>query len=345
MDDPLAKRYCDFDGDYQDEESKNLLDSFKSEYVPSRLSGKNLNFGSIKWTKNGVDVDNREHVQYLDQFCDYFVQNCKTLIRRAVQKEKNSKPIHDSLFLEVAHHAEFCNSKCQNFCGRKELIDQIFASLKRKDLDKPLALYGVSGSGKTSIMAMIAKRAHAELGKNSKVMIRFLGTTPDSSSISMVIQSICRQIISVYDVDVKMPPSFDQFTDVIDFFHSLLKNASDNCNGSPLLIILDSLDQLESTHRAYMCKWLPKTCPPNVKIVLSTLPDLHGILDNLKKILFGGVCFYGVQGLPDDTMDEILDSWMGDINRKITDKQREYIQTGKPFYSTIISHIVFNKHR
>ncbi|XP_072026817.1 NACHT domain- and WD repeat-containing protein 1-like [Amphiura filiformis] len=325
--DPLARRYCDFDGDNMDEEAKTLLDSFKSEYVPSRLSPKNLNFCSINWTEHGVDVDNNDHVQYLEQFCDTFVDNCKTLIRRAIQKEKNSQSINDSLFLEVAHHAEFCNSKCQNFCGRKEIINEMFSSLKRKDFDKPLVLHGVSGSGKTSIMAMIAKQAHTELGKDSKVMIRFLGTTPESSSISMVIQSICRQIISVYSLNVKMPALFDQFTDLVDFFQTVLKKVSDNCKGCPLLIILDSLDQLESTHNAYQCRWLPKTCPPNVKIVMSTLPHLHGILDNLKKILFGGVCFYGVQGLPDDTMDEIMDSWMGNINRRITNKQKEYIRT------------------
>ena len=311
-----------------DAEAKTLLDNFKIEYVPSRLSSKNLHYYDIDWTENGVDVDNADHVQYLEQFCDTFVNNCKSLVRLAIQKEKNSKPICDDLFLEVAHHAEFCNSKCQNFCGRKEFIEEIYESLKRKDLQKPLVLHGISGSGKTSIMAMIAKKAHSELGKNATVITRFLGTSPDSSSISMVIQSICQQIVAVYGLDVKMPGLFDQFTDLVDFFQSLLQVVSDNCKGQTLLIILDSLDQLESTHNAYQCRWLPRTCPLNVKIVLSTLPDLHGILDNLKRMLVGTVCFYPVKGLPNDTMDEILDIWMGDINRKVTVEQKGYIRTG-----------------
>ena len=326
--DPLAGRYCDLQDSKLDEEAKLLSDRLKGEYVPSKVSPKNLHHYEIDWTENGVDVNNDKHVQYLQQFCANFMSNCKKLIQRALDKAKKLQSIHDPLFEEVVHQAEFCNTKCQNFCGRKGIIEEIFTALKKKEVTKPLVVHGPSGAGKTSIMAMIAKKAQEELGQEHIIMIRFLGTTPDSSSIAMVIQSICRQIITVYGFDTKFPAVFDQFTELVDFFKALLKKVSNECNGQPLLILLDSLDQLASTHNAYQCRWLVRICPPNVRIVLSTLPELHGILDHLKKIIVEDECFFPVKALPEDTMDEILDSWMADINRKVTEKQKQCIRTG-----------------
>ena len=327
--DPLAERYCDIKDQELDAEAKMLLDVFKVEYVPSKLSPDDIHYYDIDWTGKGVDLEDPKHVQYLQQFCSAFVSHCKALIQKALDKEKETPPISDELYLEVANHAEFCNTKCKDFCGRKNILGDIFASLKKEDVSKPLVVHGVSGAGKTSIMAMIAKNACKELGKTYVVITRFLGTTPESSSAAMVIQSICRQIISAYNLDVKMAGVFDQFTELVDFFKSLLKTVSDDCNGRPLLILLDSLDQLASTHNAYQCRWLMRVCPPNVKIVLSTLPELHGMLDNLRKIVVDEGCFFPVKALPEDTMDEILDSWMAGINRKVTDQQRQCIQTGE----------------
>ena len=329
-DDPLAKRYCDTKDKGLDAEAKELLDSFKVEYVPSKLSPDNIHYYDIKWTEGGVNLKDPEHVRYLQQFCSAFISHCKALIQKALDKEKESPPISDGLYLEAANHAEFCLAKCKSFCGRKDILGDIFASLKKEEVsNKPLVVHGVSGSGKTSIMAMIAKNACEELGEKYVVITRFLGTTPESSSIAMVIQSICRQIIAAYNLDVKMADVFNQFTELVDFFKLLLKMVSDDCKGRPLLILLDSLDQLANTHNAFQCRWLVRVCPPNVRMVLSTLPELHGILDNLRKIVVDEGCFFPVKALPEDTMDEILDSWMAGINRKVTDQQRQCIQKGK----------------
>ena len=41
----------------------------------------------------------------------------------------------------------------------------------------------------------------------------------------------------------------------------------------PLILFLDSLDQLDSADGGRQLDWLPKQLPPSVKIVLSTLPQ------------------------------------------------------------------------
>lgn len=41
----------------------------------------------------------------------------------------------------------------------------------------------------------------------------------------------------------------------------------------PLILFLDSLDQLDSADGGRQLDWLPKQLPPSVKIILSTLPQ------------------------------------------------------------------------
>lgn len=65
------------------------------------------------------------------------------------------------------------------------------------DSDKSLVLYGEGGCGKTSLLAKAASMCTSnEWFKNSKPIsiIRFLGTTPDSSALTPTLISICQQV-------------------------------------------------------------------------------------------------------------------------------------------------------
>lgn len=64
------------------------------------------------------------------------------------------------------------------------------------DSDKPIVLYGEGGCGKTSLLAKSAGLASSEWFKGAKPMsiIRFLGTTPDSSALTPTLISICQQV-------------------------------------------------------------------------------------------------------------------------------------------------------
>lgn len=41
----------------------------------------------------------------------------------------------------------------------------------------------------------------------------------------------------------------------------------------PLVIYLDSLDQLDNAHESHKMTWLPSTLPPGTKVIVSTLPE------------------------------------------------------------------------
>ena len=57
---------------------------------------------------------------------------------------------------------------------------------------------------------------------------------------------------------------------MFDQFPSFLSSATKD---HPLVIILDSLDQLSPLHGARKLIWFPRQLPPHVKFIVSTLPD------------------------------------------------------------------------
>ena len=112
------------------------------------------------------------------------------------------------------------------------------------------------------------------------VIIRFLGTTPDSSSIFPLLRSICMQISFIYKVPTENIPS--ELSNLTNYFKKLLENATPE---TPLFIFLDSLDQLSSTNSAHSLSWMPVSLPKNVKIIVSTLTGYFGIPETLKNMI------------------------------------------------------------
>ena len=66
------------------------------------------------------------------------------------------------------------------------------------------------------------------------------------------------------------------------YFKKLLCCATEE---APMVIFLDSLDQISGADGAHSLMWLPTKLPPYVKFVVSSLPQLYGVLDNLFKII------------------------------------------------------------
>ena len=48
----------------------------------------------------------------------------------------------------------------------------------------------------------------------------------------------------------------------------------------PLVVMLDSIDQLISTHTAHSMLWLPKVLPAHIHFVVSFIPTLFNCLEN-----------------------------------------------------------------
>ena len=157
--------------------------------------------------------------------------------------------VSDPLYEEVVQHLKFCQTKCEAFYGRKEILDRCKAYLQvnilrqhwryitsnpftvfnnnfvetkvqrnstisilkiayqvftiytfQDDRCDPLVIHGQSGCGKTSVVSMAAKEVW-NCFSQSNIVIRYIGTTPNSSQVRLLLYSVCQQICFIYGRD------------------------------------------------------------------------------------------------------------------------------------------------
>ena len=82
---------------------------------------------------------------------------------------------------------------CSAFKGRQDVLASVKTFLA-SGVHKPLVVHGLSGSGKTSVMAMVARHGHEWIGTGCVIVLRFLGTSAHTSSIHVTLQSMCKQV-------------------------------------------------------------------------------------------------------------------------------------------------------
>ena len=157
--------------------------------------------------------------------------------------------------------------------------------------------------------------------KDAVVVLRFLGTSPDSSNLFRLLTSLCKQILVNFNDNTKVPEEYEQ---VLALF-SLLVEKSDQRSSKKLVIILDSLDQLTSEYNAHKLKWLPKKLSKNVKFVVSAYTDSTSIITGLKS-MYKPDSFLMVKVLGEELSIKIIKSWLENRNRTLTDQQFSMVQ-------------------
>ena len=108
--------------------------------------------------------------------------------------------------------------------------------------------------------------------------MRFLGITASSLDIRQIIHSLCIQLAHVLGKEPSTVPT--EYKELLTHFNNILSTFPDSKN---LVIFLDSLDMLDATYNAHQLEWLPQHLKENVKIIVSTLPEVHGLLDKLRQ--------------------------------------------------------------
>ena len=71
---------------------------------------------------------------------------------------------------------------------------------------KPLILHGESGSGRSSVIAKSSTMAKEWMGAGVSIVTRLIGSTRDSTSLHLLLQSICLQLSFSYKTDPGIVP-------------------------------------------------------------------------------------------------------------------------------------------
>jgi hypothetical protein len=143
---------------------------------------------------------------------------------------------------------------------------------KKEEANKSsFVVYAPSGAGKTALVAWVANRIH-ELHPKAVVVTRFLGTSPASSDVLLLVRSLCQQLMAILaeekpeDVEVAKNGIPEDVNSLFSKLLSLVEAKSEN-----VFLFIDSIDQLLPNNNAYMLDWLPIKLPANVHLVVSVL--------------------------------------------------------------------------
>lgn len=315
----VACKFVDIVNRHVDEEAGKLISSLRDDRLPDKFESSNLKKFSIDWAENeGVELE--KHSEYLKQFSQHFYKYITKLIDRAMRKEECSP--NAQILTEILQHLHLCNNSIQSFCGRQSQLERIIGYLKSKS-SLPLVIHGIGGSGKTCLLAKVASFSTTLFDMDTRpiVILRFLGTTPESSSVGPLLTSICQQICYNYALSWDNIP--DDHIPLMTYARSLLSNATDD---QPLLIFLDSMEQLTGRNEANRLTWLPNNLPPNVKMVVSVLSGENSFDYKLLQQLVDHDQFVEVDPLGTDIALQLLTTWIENANRKLTTYQMKVVK-------------------
>ena len=261
------------------------------------------------------DIDTYE-AGNLDELCTAVADR----LERAILEELARTEGSTDLALERKAQSAFARNRRHCFKGRKRVLESVLDYMNGSDA-RPLVLQGVSGCGKSAIMAQSAALAGAT-GRRAVSIRRFVGVTPASSNGLTLLQSICEEIATRYNQPAETPGDFSM---AVNAFRDRLTQATAE---KPLRLFIDALDQLDPHDPAMTLTWVPAALPPHCRIVVSTNNHPLPFLD--AKVVQVGL-------FPPEDAHEIISAWLNDARRTLQAEQRDLLlaffkRSGLPLY-------------
>lgn len=303
-----------------DHESHSKLDGLKKELLRKIGISQFINYAG-EWVDGTLKIKEDALKRFNDSVFDKLKKIIDAQLADVIDK--------DEITHEIKLQKDFGNRLTEHFRGREEILEKISIYINNPNERRIMSLIGKSGSGKSSV---IAEAARLNEGTGSLLVYRFIGTSSPSSNVVSLLQSVCGQIAKYFNIEAKAlgnegdEKAWYDINGLIQIFGNCLSLAT---NEKPLLLLLDSLDQLSDTDQGRDLYWLPKEIPDNVHFIVSSLPELE---ENLN-----GTYIEYLKELPETDALQILDRWFKSIKRTLTYDQKTLIlsnfrNSGLPIY-------------
>jgi hypothetical protein len=241
----------------QDPEAEWLLEDLRRVVAAAVPAGNRINY-ELRFL-DGINLQDAEHAKYLRQLLD----DLCTAGLKAIDEARASPTLRtekDHLVEESAFHLTFAAERARRFSPTGPsgaALERVTEYLNGRG-GKAMVVYGPSGAGKTYV------GAKAVGGSKIAMVVRFLGTSRDSAAVAPMLFSVCKQLqvismgrggfiadgSSSADRLGPVPPDFDALC-------VYFKNALAEWHWGTLLLLLDSVDQLDDTNSGRRLEWLP----------------------------------------------------------------------------------------
>ncbi|XP_033870299.2 NACHT and WD repeat domain-containing protein 2-like isoform X1 [Acipenser ruthenus] len=328
---PEMGRYMDTivenDKVVRNQEAHERLVKLRDEFIPTVVASSNLRvYTSVTHCDMKLGYSQEVENHYVEGLCKQFYEDMVDIIQATVQQNFDTET--DPLYDEVLQHLSLCKTYASFYEHRCEALDMIYKYILPNKAGRmnPLIVYGGPCTGKTLLLAEVAKQAYAwlqkEMGPDTDpvVIVRFLGSTEVGAELRSLLQSICEQIAINYRCLVHSNPH--KIHDLKELLVNLMNESSYH---RPLIIILDAVEQLSDSDEARKLWWLPIHLPRSVRIVVSTLPNKHGILQKMRCLIHDEDNYVELTQRDRKMCSQILKHQLLKVKRKVTSGQQIYV--------------------
>ncbi|KAM9294993.1 NACHT and WD repeat domain-containing protein 2 [Morus bassanus] len=311
----------------RDPEAHEKLIKLRDEFIPTIVASSNLRvYTSVTHCDMKLGYSQEVENHYIEGLCKQFYEDMIDIIQATVQQNFDTET--DLLYDEVLQHSSLCKTYSTFYEYRCEALNIVHKYVLPSKIGhiNPLIIYGGPCTGKTLLLAEVAKKSYSwlqeEMGPDSDpvVVIRFLGSTETSTDLKNILQSICEQLAVNYRCLVQSYPK--KIHDLRDLFINLLNESSFH---RPLVIIFDALEQLTDSDDGRKLWWLPIHLPRSVRIILSTLPNKHGILQKLRCLIHEEDNYIELTARDRKMCSQVLKHQLLRVKRKVTSGQQIYV--------------------
>ncbi|XP_014808284.1 PREDICTED: NACHT domain- and WD repeat-containing protein 1 [Calidris pugnax] len=315
--------------DNLDSEGKQLLNNLKAKIAS--CYPQHLQVHTLPCRTDSGNPQRKEKNKYLKQLCEQFIAVINHQILENLPYRGQSSEEPGRLLEELGHHAALCLKNCRFFCGRQNLLDNIFHCIRQNN-DKThttLILYGPPGCGKTAVMCKLSEQVQAVLGEDSVVVIRLLGTSQLSSAIHSLLRDICLQVCLAFDLPPPPTQTKQACSDLVLFLSKLLLTVSRR-GAHTLVVFLDSVERLHPGDGAHRFHWLPPDCPPRVHIIISISTAEPDTLKALQHAVPEAEAYFEVGPLTSEEGEEMLETLLASDRRRLSPAQWAYFHQSFP---------------
>ena len=275
---PVLGMYIDLlDGENLDKEAKELLEELQDDLTA--LHDIHTNKYEIDF-RDGIDLNYSEHIKYMESFLN---DVCDVILRSLDQTESSLALQPDRLVEEAQLHLSFLKERASKFSqttASKAVVDRVHDFLHGQG-GKAFVLHGPSGAGKTYAVSKIVAD-FSQKNPSVKIIVRFLGTSADTGDVHSLLRSVCQQLQAlsngeknfiagtVNSAAAGLDPCPLGYDDLVKYFNDAVRRWS----WGPLVLVFESLDQLNDTNSGRQLAWLPvDDISLEIHILCSTLPD------------------------------------------------------------------------